>query len=468
MNITLRLSPRPRKDGTTAVYYDVAHTLENKDKYRNSIFTDIRVKPQDLSRTAFRVKASVKNSDIINRGLKDLVDKRDTAISKFNQKHFTLTQLENYLKGLSDFETVDDYVHTVIKNSRQQTTYIDYTNVLKAFKRHIEKDAGAKIMWSEFMSYEVLDTFKRNALANGVKGTSINSYFKKIKAIINDAYDKQYIYEKFVFNPKLKCSVRRTPIQTTTSIDFETAIEKVNSIYDAQAIGLYLVMFMCRGFYPADVVSLKKANFNNVDENPILKLCESGFDYITHRRSKTRNRANDDLIIRIDLKLLELIQWLKISFYYTHYGTPQRNLLANFDDDIAIFNYDVNIERTHKNLWDIYQKKIKKLLGISYKTARKTYNTHALELNVSDQIRRILLGHIDPTMLASYDNNETSTIREKVQTAHLDVLNEFKAFDLIDNLFEKIKTLDAPDTIKLESIALNEDALIESIKEFKG
>ena len=118
---------------------------------------------------------------------------------------------------------------------------------------------------------------------------------------------------------------------------------------------------MLRGMYPADIISLKKAKFNNEDDaNPLWRLCEQGYDYITHIGSKTKNRANDDLIIRIDVELAGLMEWLRESFYYTHYQTVQKELLASFDDDIAIFNYGIEQGREHRNLWDIYQKKIKK------------------------------------------------------------------------------------------------------------
>jgi hypothetical protein len=54
------------------------------------------------------------------------------------------------------------------------------------------------------------------------------------------------------------------------------------------------------------------------------------------------------------------MEWLRESFYYKHYQTAQKELLASFDDDIDIFNYGVEQGREHRNLWDIYQKKIKK------------------------------------------------------------------------------------------------------------
>ena len=42
---------------------------------------------------------------------------------------------------------------------------------------------------------------------------------------------------------------------------------------------------------------------------------------------------------------------------------------------------------------------------------------------------------------------------EKVQNVHRKILNEFKAFELIDDLFSKINTLLLPSTLK-DTIAL--------------
>ena len=73
MNITLRLKDGTQKDGRTSIIFDVAHTLENKQKYRKKITTGIKLKRTDLNKTSFRVKASNRNSEIINKGIKKLV-----------------------------------------------------------------------------------------------------------------------------------------------------------------------------------------------------------------------------------------------------------------------------------------------------------------------------------------------------------------------------------------------------------
>ena len=60
---------------------------------------------------------------------------------------------------------------------------------------------------------------------------------------------------------------------------------------------------------------------------------------------------------------------------------------------LALFDYDLNDLTLHKQVWGRYQKKLTKILGYNFKTARKTYNTLATELEISETIRRILLGH---------------------------------------------------------------------------
>lgn len=49
MNITLRLKDGVQKDGRTSVIFDVAHTLESKQKYRKKITTGLKLKRKGLN-----------------------------------------------------------------------------------------------------------------------------------------------------------------------------------------------------------------------------------------------------------------------------------------------------------------------------------------------------------------------------------------------------------------------------------
>ena len=461
MVITLRLKSGTQKDGRTPVRFDIDHNLNGK-RVRKKVSTSIKVKPTDILKKNFRVKGSNKNSESINQAIKKLEEQRDTALTRFEQKSFTYNQVVNYLKGESDFSSVDTYIDTEIKKTRSTATYNDYLNTLKAFKKHLSM-VDDKISFNEFSNYNMLSEFKRNAINNGVKATSLNSYFKKIKAILNDAYDKGFIYTKFTLNKNLKSPVQSNE-EVIQTVDTEDIIELCKSqelsIYDCQALGLYLLMFGLRGMYQADIVALKDAKFrkNDFPKKSIYSLFNDGNSYIVHRRHKTKNRANDALVIRVDSTIPILIKQLKRLFKITHKG---QDILS--DKSYALFDYNLNNQELHKNLWDYYQKRIKKLLGVPFKTARKTFNTYATELEVSDTIKNILLGHA-PQSLADkhYTNRRTKKISEKVQEAHEEILEEFNFSGCMPLLLaHMIRYDEVRYPVYLEGMKRNDDRVLE-------
>ena len=196
-------------------------------------------------------------------------------------------------------------------------------------------------------------------------------------------------------------------------------------------------MFGLRGMYNSDIVALKDAELkeNNFDKkNPYLNIFNDGNKYIIHRRVKTKNRANDDLIIRIDTMIPELIALNKYLFNKTHKG---EGVLSS--NPLALFDYDLSNLKLHKKIWGRYQKRIIKVLGYNFKTARKTYNTFATELEVSNTVRNILLGHSPQSVNEKhYINRKTIKLSEKVQEAHTEVLEDFKFEQLSASLYRKL------------------------------
>jgi hypothetical protein len=106
-----------------------------------------------------------------------------------------------------------------------------------------------------------------------------------------------------------------------------------------------------------------------------------------------------------------------------------------------IFAYDINDTLIHKNVWDVYQKRIKKLLGKPFKTARKTFESYALKLAISQDIRYKLLGHANPTIKAHYQDWEWDELKLQVDEAHLNVLNEYKAKEIYKAIYSRGKEL---------------------------
>ena len=448
MRIALKLDPQIRQNGTQTVLFTVSDGKSGTPHHiRKKISTSVSVNKSKMEKNNFRVKNGAKNQVALNIALKDLKDRRDTALINYESGQWRLNQVIFYLKGEVAYDSVDSYIETVLKKSKSPATYNDYKYTLKAFKKHLKRND--LISFNEFSNYTILDTFKRNAIYNGLSNSSINSYFIKIRAILNDAYDNGIIQKKFVLNKKLRLAVRPKPPQTCTPDDFRKAIKKVKNIYDWQSLAFFLLMFCTRGMYPADIVKFKLINFESAknDVNSFIKdvIISRGYDYLVHRRSKTSNRGNEDMYIRIDgYPTFALIVLIKKSIVYTHSNTrPQ--IIPSLNDTLAIFDYDVDKDyELHKNIWDNYIKRITKLLGYSFNKARKTFNTYALELEVSDTIRRVLLGHADESMLSHYDNTQTDAMRKQVEDAHLSVLERFEASLLLNDLFVKLERLDVP------------------------
>ena len=456
MTITLRFMNKLDRYGRNTIRYDISHTDFQGVKLRKAVSTGIKVLSKDIDVRNWRVKTSSINQKELNVALESCKEKVSIALTKFETKQSTFQQVISYLKGDVDYGSVDKYIETVIQDSKSVQTYNDYRSTLKAFKKHLSIPPKQEVSFQEYSSYELLDKFKRKA-SESIANTTINSYFAKIRAVLNDAYEKAYIHDKFELKRGLRLPPRPSKkIETITSEEFEKAIEKANDIYEVQALALYLLMFGLRGMYNSDIVALKDAEYkcNDFDKkNPYLNLFNDGNKYIIHRRVKTKNRSNDDLVIRIDDNIPFLINMLKKLFKITHKG---ENILSN--NKLALFDYDLNDLKTHKRIWGRYQKKLIKLLDYNFKTARKTYNTYATELEVSNTVRNILLGHSPQSVNEKhYINRRTIKISEKVQQAHTEILEDFEFERLSQQLYlYMINFLTDKDRVKAEKILKQE------------
>jgi len=437
MTITLRFMNVLDRYGRDTIRYDISHTDKQGNKLRKKVSTGVKVKTKDIDKRSWRVKTSSISQKDLNIALDECKDKVSIALTRFETNQFTYNQVVSFLKGEVDYGSVDRYIESVIKDSKSPQTYSDYRSTLKAFKKHLEIPKETEISFSEYGSYELLDRFKRQA-SQSIENATINSYFAKIRAVLNDAYDKGYIFEKFTLKRGLRLPARASKsVQTITPEEFEEAINKASDIHEVQALALYLLMFGLRGMYNSDIVALKDAEYKCNDFNskdPYQNIFNDGNQYLIHRRVKTKNRSNDDLIIRLDSYIPLLLNNTKRLFKITHKG---EGVLS--ENKLALFNYDLNDLTTHKRIWGRYQKKIIKVLGYNFKTARKTYNTFATELEVSNTVRNILLGHSPSSVNERhYINRKTIKISEKVQEAHTEVLEDFRFEALALQLYVKM------------------------------
>ena len=145
------------------------------------------------------------------------------------------------------------------------------------------------------------------------------------------------------------------------------------------------------------------------------------------------------MLIRIDQQIHKLFIWLKLSVILTHHNRAE--VLGVYDDNLSIFDYNTDKSELHYNTWNVYSKHCKKLLGLSFKNARKSFSSHALKLKISADVRQVLLGHKNMSMLQYYD--DLSVLEEEVNEAHIGVLKAFEVEALVSLIEAKFNEIDS-------------------------
>ena len=459
MVITLKLNSYVRDNGFCNVYFNVSNGKSGEiNQVRKRIYKNLEVNPKQFDKKNFRAKPKHPNQAIINQAISKFKETKRTCETKFDAGQYTIQQVLNHLSGGSSVDSVDDYIENVIQETRTYQTYRDYANILACFKKHLGYDKNRTISFNELSNYTLLSKFKRNMVSAGLSPNTINSYFTKIRVVLNDAYLNQYIFEKFTLHKSLKMPKPMSQPKTCSVEEFVNGLEKCKTLVEVQALGFWLLMFGTRGMYPADIVKIKKSDlrdtlksvyamqtqddYSNPDieviDDGLNKLIMTGENFLVHTRSKNRNRSNVPMIIRVDLNTLKLFVNLKLSAILTHYN--RSDVLGAFDDNLSIFDYNVD-SKTHEYFWDNLSGHCSKLLGYSFKQARKTFNTQALKLKVTNDVRQVLLGQKNMTMLQYYD--DLSVIEDEVNEAHKDVLKAFEFEALVNLIVDKLKSVDS-------------------------
>lgn len=460
MIIALKLDNNVKKSGLNSVYFNVSHGKSGQsDQIRKRIYPNLEVNLKQFDVKNFRAKSTHPNYSIINKRIEELRSFQSVAQTKFDAGQYNTEQVILHLKGETDVESVDSYLDTFVKKQKaKNTTYLDYKATLGAFRKHMGWDKNRPIAFNDLTNYSTLVEFRTNCLKK-VKATSFNSYLKKIKAICNDAYDNQVIFERPYFSKRLSINgAERKEAVTLESDKFLKGIESCEQIFELQAMCIYLLSFMTRGMYISDLVKFKSSKLRNefdeeeiLDEGDITQLCQDGYDYIIHDRSKNEGRSNVRMVIRVDTDTLSMFVLMKLSVWCTHYDRRKEFKLNN-NDPLSFTAHDVDNTNLHKGFYDVYQKHIREILGVPAKSARATFNNYARKLKISEEMRNVLLGHSNQNVIKHYD--DLSFIENEIHNAHISVLNEYNVSNLVKAIQKQFYKINAP-FINTEDIYLD-------------
>ena len=457
MNIYLKKSSYTTKQGKSAILFDCFSA-----NYRKRINTNVYVSSEHYNPEANQISRIDPKYVSLNIALKKLEQKRDLALINYTEEKWSKDELENFLKSGIELYSLDEYVINEFGDTKNKITHGDYINVVKVFKKHL--NLSSRIQFEELLDEQSILTFKINAIKNDLKQSSINSYVKKMKVIMNSAYKDGHISERFNIPESVVEEIPSNPREIITYKEIEEGITKITNIHQAQSVALFLMMLSCKGMYPADIMNYNKIEKNSPDEILISELFENGSDYIKFKKSKKSTKYK---YVRINHVIKKLIKILKTTFYITHYR-KYSDILAPYNDPFHVFAIDIDINNNiYKNLWNFYQKMIKSILNYSFTSARDSFNIILEDQEMTNQTRNILTGSVTQKELIQMDITKLSEARDKMRNIEDHISREFRIIDLVEILINKLKLIgNNLDEITLENWETPK-SFIASINKFK-
>jgi len=455
MTITFKLFSRVLKGGKKTIRLRVYSRV--KDSIQDfKITTGLKVYPKFWDKEAERVTKDHPDFEVINTKLSEIKQRRESLLNRFDAGVLSFDAVCNQIMSNSDMNTLDDFIEVKIKELKSDVTYNDYKVKLAGFKKLV--GVKGKLTFTALAKKDLIVKAHSNAQKRQKEGTlasrSYNGYIGTIKAIVNLACYLDYTDLKLDI-PNMYLSIDKTrdknqSITKNKGHKVEDVLESINNITSLkqwEAVSHWMLMFMLRGFYPGDIVKgLKQVNIQDTDQNQIGndKMAYAKDEiYIYHHRSKSVR----PMYIHVFQKpIFSLIRMLKFVAVYNHSDLEVggKSMLADINDNLSIFDYDMdNNSEAHKKFWRHRQRRLAVVGGLKIIKARKTFNQTAQSLEISSDVRSLLLGQSASNNILNehYNDNTIPELLDKVDEAHRDVLERFRCEEILDRLLVKLKYL---------------------------
>ena len=455
MTITFKLFSRVLKGGKKTIRLRVYNRVKNSIQ-DFKITTGLKVYPKFWNKEAERVTKDHPDFEVINNKLSEIKQRRESLLNRFDAGVLSFDAVCNQIMSNSDMNTLDDFIEFKIKELKSDVTYNDYKVKLAGFKKLI--GVKGKLTFTALAKKDLIVKAHSNAQKRQKEGTiasrSYNGYIGTIKTIVNLASYLDYTDLKLDI-PNMYLSIDKTrdknqSITKNKGHKVEDVLESINNITSLkqwEAVSQWMLMFMLRGFYPGDIVKgLKQVNIQDTDQNQIGNQKRTyAIDeiYIYHHRSKSVR----PMYVHIFQKpIFSLIRKLKFVAVYNHADLEigGKTILADINDNLSIFDYDMdNNSESHKKFWKHRQRRLAVVGGLRIIKARKTFNQTAQRLEISSDVRSLLLGQSASNNILNehYNDNTIPELLDKVDEAHRDVLEMFRCEEILDRLLVKLKYL---------------------------
>tara|TARA_B100000900_G_scaffold66545_1_gene51776 strand:+ start:1217 stop:2584 length:1368 start_codon:yes stop_codon:yes gene_type:complete len=434
MNIKIVKSTYVNKDNKRAIIFDCS-----SKNYRKKITTGIFVENEESD---FKMQRSIS----LQVTMQKLAEKRIEALNKYNKYKWTNAELEAFLKKGIDVLSLEQYVlNTFIKN-KNAITAKDYINVVKVFKKHLKK---TNISLDDILEENTIFKFKTNALKNGVKPSSINSYIKKMGVIMNGANLNGLISKNFKI-PRHILDRGKTKIKNNIEYDKGEFINCINScqdIYQLQSISIFLMLTVCGGMNPTSLMNYEVFDNSIKSELSASIIYEKNCHFIKFRKS---NKGEINKYVKVFYVQKKIVEMVKTLFYITHYK-KYPFIISSYSNQLQIFDFNISIHNNiYRNLWNFYQTKIKEISNFRFSDAKKLYYQKLNEIEMNKTTSDILFARSKENEILTL--NSLNNLKDSVDKSERKVLEILFSDELLQVIINKSMLLG----INLNELKLNQ------------
>lgn len=382
------------KNGQSPICLRVTH--ERKSKY---LTLGYACTLNQWNKETCRFRKNYNSYQSKNRVLANLQDRAEGILDELKRlnKPFTFQSFEQQFRNNSKSCTVYDFFDLRIQETPKTNTKGTYQQT----KNALVKFAPTKELMFPDIDYQFLKKFEAHLLKNGLSGGGVHFYMRTLRAIINEAINRDYFKrELYPFSNQFNkngYSIGHLKSVASPRALSEADLERIKNFPLEQyptlkkAVQYFLFSYYARGMNFTDMAQLQLTDLYN--------------GRIKYTRSKTSSHFN----IKVSPSLQQILDYFQREYPHTGYVFP---VLNDFHQSESQIKYRI---RKCLKQYNAQLKEVANLLKInipltSY-VARHTYATTLKRKGIDTAIISEGLGHQDVATTKAYlQQFETETI----------------------------------------------------------
>jgi len=420
MNIRITKSSYKTKENKRAIIFDCS-----AKNYRKKINTGILVEEEYFEETKTTLSIS------LNITFDKLKSKKEDALAKYFKNNWSKEDLETYLKKGIELYSIEEYVKKDFVKNKNLITANDYQNVIKVFKKHLNK---ANIYFNDILEENTIHKFKYNAEKRGVKSSSINSYIKKMSVIMNQAKRDGFITKKFVI-PKHIIEKRQKLVlkKYFDKNKFIRAVNESEDVFEIQALSIFLMLLVCGGMSPSNLINYKVIENKKKKDLISLMLFEKNSIVIKFKKS---NKGEAVKYVKLDYAKIKIIELVKTLFYLTHHK-KYPFILSAYSNYHSIFNFDIQKNNNfYRNFWNFFQVKIKEKYDLKFIDAKSIYYQSLKEIEMNKVSSDVMFSKVRTSEIITLQN--TDVLKQNIEKYEQKIMKNLSASELTQVIINRL------------------------------